>query len=196
VGKTPYARFDLNDYSVPHDRVCRVLQVRATRTQVRLLEGTQVVATHPRSYDRGQQVEDPAHIKALVERKQEARMHRGMNYLCRMVPQTQEMLTRLAQRGDNLGSATAALVRLLAHYGPAEVQAAVAEALQQGAAHPHAVRHILDRRTRARLAPPPVEVALPKDSPLRSVCVVPHALSSYDTLTKETDHDDDPDDIF
>lgn len=34
VGKTPYARFDLNDYSVPHDRVRRTVTVVASLDQV------------------------------------------------------------------------------------------------------------------------------------------------------------------
>ena len=38
VGKTPYVRFDKNDYSVPHDRVGRTLEVRATPDHVRILE--------------------------------------------------------------------------------------------------------------------------------------------------------------
>jgi hypothetical protein len=39
VGKTPYVRFDLNDYSVPHEQVQRLLTVRATSTEVRILNG-------------------------------------------------------------------------------------------------------------------------------------------------------------
>src|SRR5262249_6632649 len=53
VGKTPYARFDLNDYSVPHDRVSRTLVVLADLETVRIADGTTLVATHSRSWDRG-----------------------------------------------------------------------------------------------------------------------------------------------
>ena len=67
VGKTPYVRFDLNDDSVPHTHVRRTLVVVASPTEVRALDdGAAVVATHARSYDRGQQIEDPAHIAELV----------------------------------------------------------------------------------------------------------------------------------
>ncbi|WP_425199442.1 Mu transposase domain-containing protein, partial [Paraburkholderia tuberum] len=34
VGKTPYIRFDLNDYSIPHTHVRRTLTVRADLEQV------------------------------------------------------------------------------------------------------------------------------------------------------------------
>jgi hypothetical protein len=35
-----------------------------------------VVASRPRSYDRGAQIENPAHFDALVAHKREARQHR------------------------------------------------------------------------------------------------------------------------
>src|SRR5208283_5427550 len=59
VHKTPYARFDWNDYSVPHTHVRRTLEVRATPDTVRILDAGALIATHPRSYDRDEQVEDP-----------------------------------------------------------------------------------------------------------------------------------------
>ena len=76
VGKQPYVRFDLNDYTIPHTHVRRTLTVRADPRQVRILDGSDLLATHVRSYDRGAQIEIAAHIDALVERKREARHHR------------------------------------------------------------------------------------------------------------------------
>jgi hypothetical protein len=38
IGKTRYARFDLNDYSVPHDRTRRTLTVLADIETVRISE--------------------------------------------------------------------------------------------------------------------------------------------------------------
>ena len=62
VRKTPYARFDKNDYSVPHDRVNRTLVVLANLKTVRILDDNLLIASHPRSFDQGQQIEDPNHI--------------------------------------------------------------------------------------------------------------------------------------
>ena len=60
VGKTPYARFDLNDYSVPHTRVRRTVTVLASLRHVRVLEGGAIIAIHPRTWGKGEQIEDPA----------------------------------------------------------------------------------------------------------------------------------------
>src|SRR5260370_679664 len=88
VGKTPYVRFDLNDYTIPHTHVRRTLTVRADPRQVRILDGADLLATHERSYDRGAQIEIAAHIDALVARKREARHHRGLDHLSRAARRT------------------------------------------------------------------------------------------------------------
>jgi len=62
VGKTPYVRFDRNGHSVPHDRVRRSLDVRATSERVRVFDGNEPLADHPGSYDARAQVENPAHL--------------------------------------------------------------------------------------------------------------------------------------
>jgi len=81
IGKTPYARFDLNDYSVPHDYVQRTLTVSADLNQVRLLNGQEVIATHSRSFDKGAQIENPGHVATLTEYKHHASQHRNTDRL-------------------------------------------------------------------------------------------------------------------
>jgi len=56
VGKTPYARFAWNDYSIPHTHVRRTLSVLATLDTVRIFDGLELIATHLRSFDRGTQI--------------------------------------------------------------------------------------------------------------------------------------------
>ncbi len=193
VGKTPYVRFDGNDYTVPHTHVRRTVTVVATPTEVRILDGTQVIACHVRSYDKGEQVEDPAHIAALTEVKRQARRHRGQDRLFQAAPNSRDLLTQAAKRGDNLGSITAALLRLLDHYGAVELEAAIAEALRRDVPHPNAVRLSLERRREQREQDPPLAVALPKDSRIRNLVVQPHKLDNYDQLQTHPETDDDDD---
>ncbi len=189
VGKQPYVRFDLNDYSVPHTRVRRTLTVVASLTTVRLFDGTECVATHPRSYDRGQTIEEPAHVEDLAQSKRESRRHRATDRLARAVPGTKRLLMQLAERGAPLGSATSALVRLLDSYGPAELGAAVDEVLERGTSDPHAVRVVLERRRTERGQLPPQAVELPDDPRVRNLVVTPHRLDRYDP-TPEKDTED------
>ena len=190
VGKTPYVRFDLNDYSVPMEHTRKILVVVGSPGTVRVLDGNEVVATHRRSYGKAEQIEDPAHIEALVAHKRQARQHRGTDRLQCAVPNAHDLLIQIAQRGDNLGSAVAALLRLLERYGAADLETAIAEALDKGAPHTHAVRLILERRWHERGTPAPVPVHLPDDPRVRDLVVRPHDLATYDTLKE--DDDDEP----
>ena len=183
VGKTPYVRFDLNDYSIPHTHVRRTLTVVATPTRVRVLDGQTVLADHPRSFDRAQQIEVQAHVQALVDHKHGARQHRTTDRLTQAVPGTAELLKRAAARNYNLGSITVALSQLLDRYGAQPMQAAVADALHRDVPHPNAVRLALEREREARHQSPPVAPQLSERARALDVTVRPHKLDSYDELT-------------
>ena len=182
VGKTPYVRFDLNDYSVPHTLVKRTLVVAATLDQIRVLDGNQVSATHPRTFDRDRQIENPAHIEALIERKHHARKERGMDRLHHAVPSTRLMLMAIAERGGNLGSTTNRLLGLLEANGADALERAVQEAVAGDAPHLAAVHQILERHRHERGQTPPVAVRLPDDPRVRNIVVKPHSLGAYDAL--------------
>jgi len=186
AGKTPYVRFDLNDYSVPHAKVQRLLTVLADPDQVRVVDGAEILACHRRSYDKGAQIEDPAHLEALVADKRAARRHRGTDRLATAAPASQTLLLRAAERGDNLGTITAALLRLLDRYGAAELDASIIEALDRGVPHPNAVRLALDRRREQRAEAPPVAIELPAHVKTRDAPVQPHRLEAYDQLKDQT----------
>ena len=191
VGKTPYVRFDLNDYTVPHTKVRQVLTVVADPDTVRIVDGSEVIACHTRNYDKGVQIEEPAHLQALIDEKRAARHHRGVDRLTAAVPAAQDLLQRAAERGYNLGIIIAELLRLLDRYGAGELNAAVQDALARDVPHPNAVRLTLDRRREQRNAPPPVAVDLPDHVKTRDTIVRPHRLETYDRLHDQTDGDGD-----
>lgn len=187
VGKTPYVRFDLNDYSVPHTHVRRMLTVLADPHEVRIADGATVLARHPRSYDKGTQIEDAAHIQALADEKHAAHQHRGNDRLARAAPASQTLLERAAERGANLGAITAGLLRLLDRYDAASVQAAVLKALERDVPHPNAVRFALERQREQQGDVPPVAIVLPAHVRDRDAPVRPHALETYDQLKDPSD---------
>lgn len=192
IGKTPYARFDLNDYSVPATCVQRTLSVLADTDRVRIVDGLTLLASHRRSYDRGAQIEDPTHIQALVDHKRAGRVHRVTDELIRAVPPIRELLVSAAARGHNLGSITAALQRLRGQCTIAELHQAVEEALAREVPHPNAVRLALERRREQRGQPAANVVTLPEHLQQRDVIVTPHTLQSYDQLSEIPRDDDQP----
>jgi hypothetical protein len=187
VGKTPYVRFDLNDYSVPHDQVRRVLTVLADPHEVRIVDGAHVLACHRRSYDKGAQIEDAAHLQALADDKRAARQHRATDRLAQAAPASQALLARAAERGANLGAITADLLRLLDRTSAADLQAAILEALERDVPHPNAVRLALEHRREQHGDAPPVALVLPAHVQARDAPVRPHALEPYDQLQERSD---------
>ncbi len=187
AGKTPYVRFDLNDYSIPHTHVRRTLTVLAEPDQVRVLDGATVLATHRRSWDRRAQVEQEVHVQALVDHKRGAREHRATDRLTQAVPAAAELLQRAAARGHNLGSVTAGLSKLLDRYGAQPMQAAVVEALARDVPHPNAVRLALERARHASQTLPVVDTPLSERARSLDVTVQAHALDAYDALRPVAD---------
>jgi transposase len=183
AGKTPYIRFDLNDYSIPHTHVRRTLSISATLTQVRILDGQEVIATHPRHYGKAEQVEQAEHIQALVECKHQARHHRGQDRLAKAAPSSQTLLRQAAERGDPLVTTVSLLEEQLAHYGAAELEIAITEALQQQVPHPNAVRQVLERRREQRQQPPPMSISLAHHPKAERLVVCSTPLKHYDQLT-------------
>ena len=191
VRKSPYARFDLNDYSIPHDHVNRTLMVLATLDTVRILDGAEVIATHARSFDRGAQVEQPSHIEALVKRKRAARAHRGQDRLQHAAPSAKPLFLLAAERGAHLGVLTRGLLQLLDSHGAQALEAAIAAALAEDTAHLGAVRHFIDAHAHARGQRPPMAVSLPNDPRLQNLSVRAQPLTDYDPLTQDCTDDED-----
>jgi hypothetical protein len=130
-------------------------------------------------------------VQRLLEYKRAARAHRACDRLVQAAPAAAGLLERAGARGDNLGSITAALLRLLDRYGAAALQPAIVEALERDVPHPNAVRLALEREREAAGQPPPVALALPEHVARRDAPVRPHALDTYDRRPDPPESADD-----
>lgn len=182
--KTIYIRFDLNDYSIPPEAVGRNLTVSATPTEVRILDGVRLVARHDRSYDRHGQVNDPAHINALLREKRKAFASSAAARLLAAVPALGPFIETAMGRGEHAGQLSASLLRLLEKYGPDELAAAVQEAQTRQTPSTSALASLLARRDRARTAAPKPSIDLSRRPELANMNVQPHALEAYDDLAR------------
>lgn len=181
-GKTPYVRFDRNDYSIPHTHVKKPLSLVASEALVRILDGTTEIARHPRSYDAGQQLEDERHLRALSAEKRRARDHRGRNRLFAVCPAAKPFLGEVALHGGHLGGTTSRLLRLLDLYGAPALDRALLDAHRRSAFRAESVAHVLDQRRRADGDKPILQLALSEDPRVRDLVVEPHRLDDYDNL--------------
>ncbi|MFC1743412.1 IS21 family transposase [Candidatus Riflebacteria bacterium] len=180
VGKSPFVRFDLNDYSIPCHLVQRNLTVQADENEVKILDGVDIVAVHSRSYDRGNQIENPTHLSELLKQKRAAGKHRAIDRLHYVIPNSQELLTILAERGTPLAGVINGLFELLERFGAHELEQSIDEALQNDTIHIPAIRQILDRRLFEKDCYPLAPIPLPDKPEIRNITVRPHRLHLYD----------------
>jgi hypothetical protein len=126
---------------------------------VRLLDGGTEVARHARRYDRGQRVEEPAHLAALACEKRHAHVLRGRDRLRATCLRRQTCCSMPSPGAASRWPRTRrGCCRLLDQYGAAALDWALHEALARGAVSAPSVAHLLDQRARARRQPLPLAV--------------------------------------
>lgn len=69
VSSTCLVRVDRNRYSVPASAAGKAVSVRTTADQVRIVANGELIAAHPRSFERDQLVCDPWHYLPVLEKK-------------------------------------------------------------------------------------------------------------------------------
>ncbi len=184
IGKTPYACFDLNLYSVDPKYVRQTLTVFATLETVRICRGHVEVARHRRCFDKGKVIEDNKHIEELREGRLAANKHRSIDRLRLAAPSSRELLVQAGERGHNLGRLTQELTELLDLYGAAELEAAVKEALLTERVHASAVKQALEHRRCENGRKEPVRLHFERNEKANTLIIPSPSLSIYDSLVR------------
>lgn len=181
--KTIYVRFDLNDYSIPPEAVGRPLTLAASDTTVRILDGAVELVRHRRSYDRQQQILEPAHREAVLKEKRRAFHATPGGRLELAAPESKTLLDLAFAQGESAGSQTAQLLRLLDEFGSTALRRAIGEALERNTPRAASVAFLLRRQTKSRR----VAVDLSHHPQAQSVDFRPHDLETYDELARSQD---------
>jgi transposase len=179
VDKYQTVRFDRNRYSVPRTCAYRSVTVKGYIDRVEVVERGQVVARHARSYGRDQQILDPLHYLATLERRPAALDHAPVlrNW------QLPESFTRLRQaletrHGRPSGARHfARVLQLLGEFPQERVQQAVETCLRKGELHAERIGAETRRLT-----------GVAGETPVTPLCqfqVPPPDLGCYDQLLSE-----------
>ncbi len=161
----------------------KTLSVNADLDSVRIIDGAELIAEHPRCFGKGEQIEQEAHINALWLAKTNAKLHRGQDRLSQASDRIPALLAQSIERGHVLKTTVRLLNEYLDHYGRDELHCALGEALEQQSPYPQAVRQILERRRDEKHCPPPLAVALPDK--VKHVQVKTINVASYDQLYRD-----------
>ncbi len=144
VSSLSLVRYRGNDYSVPVAYGHREVVVRGYVEAVVIACGAEVIARHPRSYEREDVLLEPLHYLPLLERKIGA-LDQAAPLAGWELPEAFLTLRRLLEA--RLGKAGrrewVQVLRLLEVFRPEEVEAGVEEALRLGAIGFDAVKHLV-----------------------------------------------------
>ena len=143
---TPYSQviFETNRYSVPADQAARRLLIRAYPFHIEIRHEEQLLARHPRCYDREQDVFDPLHyLPLLLERPGAFEHAKPLRRWRESWPRSYaRLLNRLRTQWPN-GQGVREFVRILQfhqEHPAALVEQAIEQALQIGCVHADGVR--------------------------------------------------------
>jgi len=172
-------RYRSNDYSVP---VCwghREVLVKAFVHEVVICAGSEVIARHPRSYEREDMIFNPLHYLALLEQKPNA-LDQAAPLSGWVLPEGFSQMRRLmeARLGKKGKREFVQVLRLLETFALAEVEQAVEDALRMGTISFDAVKHLLLCRIERR----PARLDLENYPHLPTAQVATTAAADYLTL--------------
>ena len=144
VSSLSLVRYRTNDYSVPVAYGHREVLVRGYVAEVVISCGAEVIARHPRSYEKDDFVYDPIHYLPLLEQKTAA-LDQAAPLQGWELPEEYRTLRRLleARMGKRGKREFVQVLRLLEHFSHQEVHHAMQDALRLGAISFDAVKHLL-----------------------------------------------------
>ena len=151
VSSLSLVRYRTNDYSVPVAFGHRDVIVRGYVDRVVVSCGSEVIARHPRSYERDDFVFDPIHYLPLLERKTGA-LDQAAPLQGWELPEDFGTLRRLleSRMGRRGKREYVQVLRLLETFSQQEVHAAIRDAIRLGASSFDAVKHLVLCRLEGR----------------------------------------------
>ncbi len=159
VSSLSLVRYRGNDYSVPTQYGHRQVLVRGYVHEVVIAHGTDVIARHPRSWEKEDYVFDPLHYLALIEQKANA-LDQAAPLVDWELPQCFITLRRLleARMGKAGKREFVQILRLLETFQMTDVEAAIRSALERGTIGFDAVKHLVLCRIERR--PPRLDMTV------------------------------------
>jgi len=144
VSSLSLVRYRGNDYSVPTSFGHSQVLVRGYVHEVVIACGAEVIARHPRSWEKEDYVFDPLHYLALIEQKTNA-LDQAAPLVDWELPDGFATLRRLleARMGKGGKREFVQVLRLLETFQMADVEAGVISALERGTIGFDAVKHLV-----------------------------------------------------
>jgi transposase len=188
VRLTPYSQviYETNRYSVPVKRARRDMIIKAYPFHIEIYDQTTLLARHPRSYEREQDIFDPLHYLSLLEKRPGAFDYaKPLRRWKEDWPESYHRMLQILREKWPEGRGVQEFVRILQlhqEYSPQIMEVAIVQALKYGCVHFDGVMYCLQQITAPQNAPTSLDLA---DRPhLREIGMQPIDLRQYERLLK------------
>jgi len=177
---------DTNHYSVPARYAGQLLTLKAYPDRVCIYAGDQLVARHPRSQDRRQDIEDPEHARQLLAQRKSAREQRLLVQFLALSPRAQAYREGLEAKRVNARVHLRKILALAEVHGKEAVARALDDGLELHAFSAEYIANIL--AARRRINHEPAALQLTRRADLLDLDLPEPDLSVYD-CEEGADHD-------
>lgn len=177
---------DTNRYSVPAEYASRRLSLKAYPDRICIYHNRDLIAQHPRSYDRNQDFEHPDHPRELLAQRRAARQQHLLMRFLTLSPKAEAYYRQLGQRRMNPTHHIRQIVALSEIHGPEKIARAIEDAFAFQAFSCEYIANILEQR--ARVLPEPGALHLTRREDLLELEVPEPNLSIYENKQHERKH--------
>jgi hypothetical protein len=153
VSRCCHFSFQSNRYSVPYLYASQRLTLKVLPDQLLLFHNEKLVAVHARSYDRGQRLSHPDHLKELQAQRQQARQQTLLLAFLNLGPDAEPYGRKLQEKRLNAPHHIQKIVALSEIYGPDKVAHALQDALRFEAIGCEYIANILAQREKPGATP-------------------------------------------
>lgn len=154
---------DSNRYSVPARLVGQPLQLKVYPDRLCLYHQDQLVAEHPRCYDRGRDFENPDHVHQLLQQRRRAREQKLLIRFLGLSAKAPEYYEQLQARRFNAMHHVRLIVALSEIHPIEQVARALEDALELGAISSEYLTNLLEQRQRPSVEPPALQLTRRQD---------------------------------
>ena len=149
---------DTNHYSVPARYAGQRLTLKAYADRVCIYDADQLVARHPRSMDRHQDIEEPEHARQLLVQRKSAREQRLLVHFLALSPRAQAYREGLEAKRVNARVHLRKILALAELHGKEAVARAIDDGLELQAFSAEYIANILAARRRIGNEPAPLQL--------------------------------------
>jgi transposase len=170
---------ETNKYSVPSLYASQLVDLRIYADRICIYHRHKLIATHRRSYERNLDIEDPDHLKELLEQRKNAKEQQLLLNFYNLSPKAELFHHQLVAKTLNVRHHIRQILALVDSYGSEQIARLIEDAVELNACTSQCILNLLEQRHRFAQLQEPGPLHLTRSSDLLDIQLKPADLSIY-----------------